>query len=120
IALLIAFGSPQPQATEWQHVGNQIKATLVATRSHFTKHAYHFLRTAAAIFSIIHRSPPQISHNAIRNPMTSSRKPMSFQKDLPRLEYMMALAQSLRGTPRLAYGNPLASNLRRRKTSANV
>jgi hypothetical protein len=47
------------------------------------KRAYHFLRNAAAIFSIIHRSPTQISHNAIRKPMTSSRKPMSFQKDLP-------------------------------------
>jgi hypothetical protein len=47
------------------------------------KRAYHFLRNAAAIFSIIHRSPTQISHNAIRNPMTSSRKPTSFQKDLP-------------------------------------
>jgi hypothetical protein len=47
------------------------------------KRAYHFLRNAAAIFSIIHRSPTQISHNAIRNPMTSSRRPMSFQKDLP-------------------------------------
>src|SRR4029453_11110543 len=29
---------------------------------------YHFLRNAAAIFSIIHRSPTQISHNALRNP----------------------------------------------------
>src|SRR6266550_6937350 len=47
------------------------------------KRAYHFLRNAAAIVSIIHRSPTQISHNAIRTPMTSSRKPMSFQKDLP-------------------------------------
>jgi hypothetical protein len=47
------------------------------------KRAYHFLRNAAANFSIIHRSPTQISHSTIRTPTTTSRSPMSLQKDLP-------------------------------------
>ena len=35
IALLTAFGSAVPQPTEWQRVRDQIKAALVAARSHF-------------------------------------------------------------------------------------
>src|SRR4029453_4178733 len=64
---------------------------------------YHFLRNAAAIFSIIHRSPTQISHNAIRNPMTSSRRPVSFQKDFPPPGIYDGACAIAKRNPSLAY-----------------
>jgi hypothetical protein len=30
--MLIAFGSPYPQATEWQRIGNQIEAAFTFAR----------------------------------------------------------------------------------------
>jgi hypothetical protein len=35
IALLIAFGSPVPQPTEWQRIDNQIDAAFIFARSDF-------------------------------------------------------------------------------------
>jgi hypothetical protein len=35
LALLIAFGSPVPQPTKWERIGNQINAAPIAARSHF-------------------------------------------------------------------------------------
>jgi hypothetical protein len=34
-ALLAAFGSPLPQPTEWQRIGNEINAAMVFVRSDF-------------------------------------------------------------------------------------
>jgi hypothetical protein len=70
------------------------------------RRAYHFLRNAAAIFSRIHRSPTQISHNAIRNPMTSSRKPISFQKDLPPPGIYDGACAIVKSNPSPCIGNP--------------
>jgi hypothetical protein len=35
--LLIAFGSALPQPTQWQRIGNQIDAAMIAARANFQR-----------------------------------------------------------------------------------
>jgi hypothetical protein len=48
--VLIAFGAPLPQPTEWQHTGNQIDATMIFVQ--FTLHKFE--RTKPAFQSQAH------------------------------------------------------------------
>jgi hypothetical protein len=119
--LTIAFASPQ--ATEWQHIGNQLDTAMIFARAGLRKGAYHFLRS----FLTTHRSNTQISHNAIRNPTIGSSNPMNFQKDLaPPGVYdgtyaivKSTLIQPLSGLAGLGdHGKPTVSQLQSRCSQA--